>query len=195
MEWIIRYGRIAEFQPTFDTNQKSFPMRLTYWMVILLFFFTTAAATGQTKTTEKLHKANSDALSLFFYNNTLRMLNQADDKDFDAIIKDIEKMKFLMIEKSANFGSKEYNQLVSGYKSESFEEIMTSRYQGRNFDVFLKDAKGRTEGMIVTVNDSTNLYVLDIVGSIALDKVTKLFTTLDESSDIGKKIKEFTKKD
>jgi hypothetical protein len=49
--------------------------------------------------------------------------------------------------------------------------------------------------MIVTVNDSTNLYVLDIVGSIALDKVTKLFSTIDESSDIGKKIKAFTKKD
>ena len=162
-------------------------------MIVLLFITTTA--TAQTKTTETLHKANGDALSLFFYNNTLRMLNQADDKEFDALIKDIEKMKFLMIEKNANFGSKEYNQLVSGYKSESYEEIMTSRYQGRNFDVFLKDTKGKTEGMIVTVNDSTNLYVLDIVGSIALDKVTKLFTTLDESSDIGKKIKEFTKKD
>jgi Domain of unknown function (DUF4252) len=170
-------------------------MRLPYWKVLLLLIITAAAASGQTKTTEKLHKANGDALALFFYNNTLRMLNQADDKDFDALIKDIEKMKFLMIEKNENFGSKQYNQLVSGYKSESFEEIMTSRYQGRNFDVFLKDTNGKTEGMVVTVNDSTNLYVLDIVGRIELDKVTKLFSTLDESSDIGKKIKDFTKKD
>lgn len=166
-------------------------------MCLMLLFVVSIAfpATAQTKTTEVLHKENREALSLFFYNNTLRMLNQADDKEFDEVIKDIEKMKFLMIEKDENFGSKQYNQLVSGYKSESFEEIMTSRYQGRNFDVFLKDSKGKTEGMIVTVNDSTNLYVLDIVGSIALDKVTKLFTTLDESSDIGKKIKAFTKKD
>ena len=48
--------------------------------------------------------------------------------------------------------------------------------------------------MIVTVNDSTNLYVLDIVGSIALDKVTKLFTTLDESSDIGEENKSLYEK-
>ncbi len=170
-------------------------MRLSYWIVLLLVAFTTASAAAQTKTTEELHKSNGDALALFFYNNTLRMLNQADDKDFDALIKDIERMKFLMIEKKQSFGLKQYNQLVSGYKSESFEEIMTSRYQGKNFDVFLKDKNGKTEGMIVTVNDSTNLFVLDIVGSIALDKVTKLFTTLDESSDIGKKIKDFTKKD
>lgn len=170
-------------------------MRLISWIVLLLMTFTTATAIGQTKTTEELHKSNGDALALFFYNNTLRMLNQTDDKDFDAVIKDIEKMKFLMIEKNQNFGSQQYKQLVSGYKSESFEEIMTSRYNGKNFDVFLKDKNGKTEGMVVTVNDSTTLFVLDIVGSIALDKVTKLFTTLDESSDIGKKIKDFTKKE
>lgn len=170
-------------------------MRLISWIVLLLVTFTTATAIGQTKTTEELHKSNGDALALFFYNNTLRMLNQTDDKDFDAVIKDIEKMKFLMIEKSQSFGSQQYKQLVSGYKSESFEEIMTSRYNGKNFDVFLKDKNGKTEGMVVTVNDSTTLFVLDIVGSIALDKVTKLFTTLDESSDIGKKIKDFTKKE
>ena len=162
--------------------------------LLFLIVISIAPAWAQTKTTDKLHKANADALSLYFYNNTLRMLNQADDKEFDALIKDIEKMKFLLIEKDAGFGPKQYKQLISDYQSESFEEIMSSRFEGRSFDVFLKDENGKTEGMVVTVNDSTNLYVLDIVGSIALDKVTKLFTTLDDSSDIGKKIKDFTKK-
>jgi hypothetical protein len=45
--------------------------------------------------------------------------------------------------------------------------------------------------MLVLINDSTNLYVLDIQGRIALDKVTKLYSVLDESTDIGNKIKEF----
>jgi len=168
-------------------------MRFTFSILLLLVVLTSARA--QTKTTESLHKENGEALSLFFYNNTLRMLNQKDDKDFDELIQDIEKMKFLMIEKRQTFGAEQYKKLVSGYKSEAFEEIMTSRMAGKNFDVFLKEKNGKTEGMIVTVNDSTNLYVLDIVGSIALNKVTKLFTTLDESSEIGQKIKAFTKKD
>jgi len=170
-------------------------MRLTCSVILLFVVLIALPAMAQTKTTEALHRENSDALSLFFYNNTLRMINQTEDKEFDALIKDIEKMKFLMIEKDQNFGAPQYKKLVSGYKSESYEEIMTSRFQGRNFDVFLKDKNGKTEGMVVTVNDSTNLYVLDIVGSIALDKVTKLFSKIDESSDIGKKIKAFTKKD
>ena len=100
-----------------------------------------STALAQTKTTKNLHKENSEALSLFFYNNTLRMLNQTDDKDFDALIKDIEKMKFLMIEKDENFGSEAIQKLVSGYKSESFEEIMTSRYQGTKFRCLFEGQK------------------------------------------------------
>ena len=145
---------------------------------------------AQSKTTEKLHKKYNEALSLFFYNNTLRMINQKDDQEFDALIKDIEKMKFLMIQKE-NFGNDDYKKLISDYKSESFEEMMTSRHDGKNFDVYMKD--GKSKGMIVAVNDAENLYVLDIVGSIPLNKVTTLFKEIDESSEIGKKIQEFTK--
>ncbi|HTF18393.1 MAG TPA: DUF4252 domain-containing protein [Chryseolinea sp.] len=158
-------------------------------------FLSVPAARAQTKTTDALQKSHTDALALYFYNNTLRMLNQSEDKTFDELIKDIEKMKFLMIDKGKSFGTTQYKTLVSGYKSESFEEIMTSRYQGRNFDVFLKSDEGKTKGMVVTVNDSTSLYVLDIVGSIPLDKITTFFNTIDDSTDIREKIKKFTEKD
>ncbi|MEJ7645010.1 MAG: DUF4252 domain-containing protein [Chryseolinea sp.] len=165
------------------------------FLFVVLISFAVGNLSAQTKTTDALQKAHGDALAFYFYNNTLRMLNQTEDKSFDELISNIEKMKFLMITKGASFGSSQYKSLVSGYKSESFEEIMSSRYQGRNFDVFLKDKDGKTEGMVVTVNDSTSLFVLDIVGSIALDKVTTLFKSIDESTDIGKKIKDFVKKD
>ena len=81
------------------------------------------AGFGQSKTTEALQKKYDDAMVFFFYNNTLRMLNQNDDKSFDELIKDIEKMKFLMIDKSKNFGPTDYKKLVSDYKAESFEEF------------------------------------------------------------------------
>ncbi len=159
---------------------------------LLAALFVSSSVFAQSKTTETLHKKYNESLSLFFYNNTLRMLNQTDDKAFDELIKDIEKMKFLMIDKANAFGAADYKKLVSGYKGEAFEEIMTSRYQGRNFDVYLKENAGKTKGMVVLVNDSASLYVLDIVGSIALDKVTSLYSTIESSSDIGKKIRDFT---
>lgn len=153
---------------------------------ILSFVLLTSNAFAQSKTTQALQDENKDAFSLFFYQNTLRMLNQTEDKEFDELIKDIEKMKFLMIKKDANFSSVDYKKLVSSYKNESFEEIMTSRYEGKNLDIYLKEGKGR--GMIVLVNDSTNLFVLDIVGQLSPGNVTKLYSVLDESSDITKRI-------
>lgn len=163
-------------------------MNMRYTILILLLILTLSVQ-AQSNTTEKLQEKYDESLALFFYNNTLRMINQNDDKEFDALIKDIEKMKFLMIKKE-DFGKTEYQKLIADYKSESFEEMMTSRHEGKNFDVYMKD--GKSKGMIVTVNDDENLFVLDIVGSIPLNKVTKLFSTIDESSEIGKRIKDFT---
>ena len=126
-------------------------MKYTILFIFLAAF--TFSAQAQSETTEKLHKKYSESLAFFFYNNTLRMINQKDDKDFDALIKDIEKMKFLMIKKEG-FAKADYQKLVSSYKAESFEEMMSSRHDGKNFDVYMKD--GKAKGMIVTVNDDEN---------------------------------------
>lgn len=158
--------------------------------LIIIFSGICCALNAQSKTTESLNKSYPNSKVFFFYNNTLRMLNQSDDKDFDALIKDIEKMKFLWIDKPETFKTTDYGKITSDYKKESFEEIMTSRHQGKNFDIFMKEQKGKTNGMLVLVNDSSHLYVLDIVGSIALDKVTKLYSMLDKNSDIRAKIAE-----
>jgi hypothetical protein len=97
-----------------------------------------------------------------------------------------------MIDKDAAFKSADYSRLKKDYATETFEEVMSTRYQGRNFDVLLKEKSGKTLGMVVLINDSTSLYVLDLVGSIALDKVTTLYNKLDESTDVGQKIKNFS---
>jgi len=157
---------------------------------IIVFLFAGTVAFGQSKTTNALSKKYNDAQAFFFYNNTLRMLNQSEDKEFDELIKDIEKMKLLFISKGNTFRADDYKELTADYKKESFEPIMTSRHQGKNFDIFTKEKDGKTNGMLVLVNDSSSLYVLDIVGRIALDKVTKLYNTIDQSSDIGKKFRE-----
>ena len=161
--------------------------------LVSLLLIGPVALRAQSTTTEALSKKHSDALALFFYNNTLRMLNQSEDREFDELIRDIQKMRFLMIRKDdASFGDSDYRRLVSDYKAEAFEEVMTSRHEGKSFDVYLKEKDGKTSGMLVLINDAKNLYVLDILGRIALDKVTKLYTTLDESTDISKKIRDFT---
>jgi hypothetical protein len=148
---------------------------------------------AQSATTQTLASNFNDAFSLYFYKNTLRMLNQTDSPEFDEMIKNIEKMRFLMINKEeSKFGKNEYKNLVTNYQDEKFENMMTGRSNGRNFDVYMKDQKGSPLGTVVLVNDSSSLYVLDIIGSIDLSKATQLFQTLDQSTDIGQKIRQFT---
>ncbi|MBP9926304.1 MAG: DUF4252 domain-containing protein [Cyclobacteriaceae bacterium] len=162
-------------------------------IILTLFCFgLTNLVFAQTKTTQALDD-KYEGLSLYFYKNTLRMLNQTDDPAFDELIKDIEKMKFMMIDKSGlNFGKQDYAKLLAGYKSENYEEMMTGRYDGRNFDIYLCEQNGDVKGTVILANDSSSLFVLDIKGKIALDKAPELFKTIDSSTDIGKKIKEFT---
>lgn len=160
-------------------------------MALILF----TAANGQSKTTQSLHDANKDAMALFFYKNTLRMINQTESKEFDDLIKDIEKMKFLVIDKAqANINRAKFKTLVGDYKKEGYEEIMSSRFDGRNFDIYLKEKSGKVAGTVVLVNDSTDLYVLDILGSVPINKVPQFFQTIDESSEIGKMMKDFAGK-
>ena len=146
---------------------------------------------AQTKTTVELDK-KYEGMSLYFYKNTLKMLNQADDKNFDELIKDIEKMRFVMVNKEKQkFSLSDLKVLKKSYLGEGYEPVMTSRFEGRNFDVFLREAGGTVKGTVILASDSASLYVLDVLGKVALNKVGSLFNTLDGSTDIGKKIKEF----
>jgi hypothetical protein len=165
------------------------------YIITIMLLAAVSLANAQSSVTEALYKKHSDALTLFFYNNTLRMLNQTNDKDFDALIEDIEKMRFLMIKKANGFATSDYQKLVSDYKAEKFEEMMSSRYQGKNFDVFVKETNGETKGMLVLVNDAENLFVLDILGRVAMDKINSLYRAVNESSEIGERIKSLAKKD
>jgi hypothetical protein len=92
---------------------------------------------------------------------------------------------------AAGFNAGKFKKLVSDYKSEGYEEMMTSRLNGKNFDIYLKEKSGKVAGTVVLVNDEEDLYVLDILGSVPVNKVPQFFQTIDQSADIGKMIKAF----
>ncbi|HLT81587.1 MAG TPA: DUF4252 domain-containing protein [Cyclobacteriaceae bacterium] len=163
-----------------------------FFAVLTLLLFTAWGAMAQSKTTERLEDRFPDSRAFFFYNNTLRMINQSEDPRFDAAIKDIEKMKFLMV--NTRESPVDFHKIVEDYKSEAFEPIMTSRHEGRDFDIFLKEKKGKTTAMLVLVNDNTTLFVLDIVGRIDPGQVVKFFSVMDEKSDISKNIRAFVQR-
>lgn len=160
----------------------------------LTFLFITSLCLAQTETTNEFDRMYSSR-TFFLYNNTLRMINQNGDKAFDELIKDVEKMKIVWVsKKDKNFGDEQYKKLIAGYKAEKFEEIMNTRYEGKSFNAYVKEKDGDTKGVVVTVDDGDNVYVMDIVGKIAVNQITSLFSTLDSNSDIGQKFKNMMNK-
>lgn len=163
-------------------------------MLAVAFLLTVSVCLAQTETTNELDRTYASR-TFFLYNNTLRMLNQQGDKAFDELIKDIEKLKIVWVNKrEKNFGAAQYKKLVASYKAESFEEIMTTRFDGKNLNAYIKEKDGDTKGVVVTVDDGDNVLVMDIVGKVALNKITSLFSTLDSSSDIGQRLKKMVDK-
>lgn len=149
------------------------------------------ASSAQTKTTEALSNKYK-GFNLYFYKNTLRMLNQKEDPELDELVKDIEKVRFLSIPKTeVSFGDNQYKQLLKEYRGEQYEEMMTSRFQGKKIDVFIRESSGRVKGTVILVSDSTNLIVLDILGRIPLNKASSFFQAINNSSDVSKRLKEF----
>lgn len=171
-------------------DNKKYMTRIFIFLLLASFI-----AEAQTKTTENLDK-KYEGMSLFFYKNTLRMLNQQDNREFDEMIKDIEKMRFVMIDKKKHsVPQAEYASLKKSYRAEQYEEMMTGRVDGRNFEILVREQAGRVKGTIILASDSSSLIVLDILGRIALEKASSLFNTIDQSTDVSKMIKNFVSGD
>jgi Domain of unknown function (DUF4252) len=163
--------------------------KLILFAVVL---FSSSIGWGQAKATDALQKKHDNALSFYLYKNTLRMLNQSDNKEFDEMVKNIEKIKMLIVDKNDdNFAAADYKKLIKDYQSESYESVMTTRSQGMTFDVFIRDVKGSSLGTVVLASDSARFLVFDMIGTIDVSKVGALFSAIDESADIGKKIRDF----
>jgi hypothetical protein len=167
----------------------TYPCAMTFRCTLALILIAVSfSAFSQSKTTEALEKKYT-ARVFFFYHNTLRALNQKEDPALDALIQNVEKLKLLLIDKSSQ--KVDHKAVLADYQADGFESGVTSRMDGRTFDVFLKGDK-KTEGVVVVVNDESTYFVLDIVGSIALDQVGKLFSTINDSNDIANALKAFT---
>lgn len=130
---------------------------------------------GQSETIQNLHDKYENAFTMFFYKNTLNMLNMQDNKEFAMLIDGIEKMKLLRINKKEDSFTKDnFKQLIKDYRSEDFEELMTIKQQRMNINAYIKEGGGITKGIVILLNETSSITVLDIKGSVPLNKVEEL---------------------
>ncbi|MTI20175.1 DUF4252 domain-containing protein [Fulvivirga sp. RKSG066] len=146
-------------------------------ILIITLLLAPAIAFSQSKTTRQLQDKYEDAFGLFFYNNTLNMLNQNDDEDFAELIKDIDKMKFLRISKAENdIGNDEISELIEDYKDEDFEDLMNMRHEGMNVQVYIQEDDGVTTGLVFLMTDDETLSILDVKGKVPMNQLASLIS-------------------
>jgi len=145
------------------------------FIIILIICCSTLISYGQSETIQKWHDKYDDAFVMFFYKSTLNMLNMKDSEEFAELVSGIDKMKLLRIDKeSDSFTNEQYKELVSDYRDEDFEELMTLKQKEMKINAYIKEDDGETEGIVVLVNETSNLIILDIKGSVPLSKIEEL---------------------
>ena len=154
-------------------------------LILLLVFALPATLFAQSETTDRFHKKNDDATALFFYRNSLRMLNMNDNPQVEELIRDIEKMKFLRVSKSeSGFDKAQYRSLVDEYHEEQFEDLMTMRSDGTNFNVFIKEKDKITKGLVILLDSEDDFAILDIKGAVPLNRVAELVKYVQSTDDL-----------
>ncbi|MDH5366962.1 MAG: DUF4252 domain-containing protein [Cyclobacteriaceae bacterium] len=130
---------------------------------------------AQSETIQKWHKKYDNAFVMFFYHSTLNMLNMQNNEEFQDIIKDIDKMKLITIDKKEDsFTTENYKELVSDYKSDKFEELMSMRQESSKINAYIKEIDGITKGIAVLINSDSSMTIIDLKGSVPLNKIGTL---------------------
>ncbi len=107
------------------------------------------------------------------------MLNMEENAEFEALIKDIDKMKFIRVDKKErNMDKAAFNSLVEQYHDEEFEDLMTMRQEGMDIHVYIKESSGVTKGLVFIMDDDESLSILDVKGAVPLNKVANLLSAL-----------------
>lgn len=105
------------------------------------------------------------------------MLNQDNNPEFDALIKDIDKMKFIRVsKKERNITDEDVSRMVEEYRDEDFEDLMTMRHEGMNINVYIQEGKGVTTGLVLLMSDEESFSILDVQGKVPLNQLANLIS-------------------
>ncbi len=118
-----------------------------------------------------------------FYPSTLRMVNLANNPDFDDLVSGIEKLLIYNLDSTAR-ADKSYKEIITTYQELDFEEYASAYGGGLNFYVYGKENKKETEYIGVVKQDDL-LTAFYMRGQIAMNKIPRLIQSMSEGDFIN----------
>jgi hypothetical protein len=125
----------------------------------------------------KAYAEDRNETKLCFYPSTLRMINLADNEEFNVLVKPIEKLLIYTLDSLAMV-EKSYVYLPDKFQKNGFEEYVTMYGAGSNMFIYGKEASEEMTG-ILSMNDQ--VFAFYIRGNVNWQKIPSLFTTMQDN--------------
>jgi hypothetical protein len=152
-------------------------------LIVLLLIPLSLQAFSQSKSVTKFRSDFKENSNLFFYSSTLKMLNTENNPDFAGILEDIEEIRVLNYQKSVQkFGKEDIAALKSELAKESYNNIMMMNEKGNSVNLYNREKKGRTTGMVAIIENAQDLILIDLIGSIDVKKFLELQKKIETRS-------------
>jgi hypothetical protein len=114
-------------------------------------------------------------MSLYFYPSTIRMLNYGNDSSFNALVKDIKKLKILTFNHDKDsITPEQVNTLRNHIRKESFVDLMQFKQNNQQVMIFLKKENNKPKEFLGMVYSEKNLTIVDLLGSIPISSLPAL---------------------
>lgn len=114
------------------------------------------------------------------------MLNTENNADFAELLEGIEEIRVLNYEKAKQrFTKEDIMKLKDALANESYNSILMINEKGNSINVYGKEKRGHTTGIVAIVENEGNLILIDLIGTIDVKKFMELKNKLDSRSVTG----------
>jgi len=140
--------------------------------ILIALIICPTLAFGQSKVMRNLAEEFPEARVIMLYHSTLNMLNIEEDEEYARMIRDIEKIKLLIVDKTTQkYSTTVIDDLKSDLSKYDFEELMTLRSKDYDIGVYINDDDGDIEGFFFIMDEEESLVAVDLVGNMPVGDV------------------------
>lgn len=149
--------------------------------LLFILFISSTQLFAQGPTMRELSEEYPEAFKMMFYHSTLNMLNMEDDEDFARVIKDIDRIKLLRVDKDKFiFKADDLKELRETLADRGYEELMMVTSKESRISVFIQEDGDDIEGFFLYMDEDEAFTAIDVRGYIALNDIGMLVETLKD---------------
>ncbi len=156
-------------------------------LILLLLLAAPLALFAQNKNIESFYNKYMNQQNVTNINMEGWVLNLAseyiDEDSGEAFLKDVSKLRIMVMEEGNLVQPEEYNGLISSLRSDNFEELMTVRDGETKVNLYAQQKDGIISNAVMMVNEPDEFVLLSLEGAIKLEDLQNIQLNMDNFKD------------